>query len=138
MERRAFVQGAFGLVALVVAGGVASLSKRGGVDTVEAYVTPEVSDLEHAVGPVMEAGIRLEPQGGGVVHGLHGPTKLFSVDEQGAELISLADGSLALDELAASLGTPARVADVASFFVTLGQAGYLQNTVLVNFVELPA
>ena len=29
-------------------------------------------------------------------------------------------------------------ADVASFFVTLGQAGYLQNTVVVNLLEIPS
>ena len=138
MERRTFVQGAFGLVALVLAGGVTAL-KRGDVSSVpEAFVTPAVDDLEYAVGPVMEAGICLRSQGDGVVAGFYGDTELFSVDERGAELICLADGSLALDELAAALGGSVRVADVASFFVALGQAGYLANTVLVNFVELPA
>ena len=44
----------------------------------------------------------------------------------------------ALDELADSLDETPDPADVASFFVTLGQAGYLQNTVLVNLVENPA
>ncbi len=138
MERRTFVQGAFGLVALVLAGGVTAL-KRGDVSSVPVtFVTPSVVDLECAVGPVMEAGICLRLQGDGVIGGFYGDTELFSVDERGAELIRLADGSLALDELAAALGGSVRVADVASFFVTLGQAGYLANTVLVNFVEMPA
>lgn len=138
MERRTFVQGAFGLVALVLAGGVTAL-KRGDVSSVPVtFVTPSVVDLECAVGPVMEAGICLKPQGDGVIGGFYGDTELFSVDERGAELIRLADGSLALDELAAALGGSVRVADVASFFVTLGRAGYLANTVLVNFVEMPA
>ena len=138
MERRTFVQGAFGLVALVLAGGVTAL-KRGDVSSVPVtFVTPSVVDLECAVGPVMEAGIGLRLQGDGVIGGFYGDTELFSVDERGAELIRLADGSLALDELAAALGGSVRVADVASFFVTLGQAGYLANTVLVNFVEMPA
>lgn len=138
MERRTFVQGAFGLAALVLAGGVTAL-KRGDVSSVPVtFVTPSVVDLECAVGPVMEAGICLKPQGDGVIGGFYGDTELFSVDERGAELIRLADGSLALDELAAALGGSVRVADVASFFVTLGRAGYLANTVLVNFVEMPA
>ena len=36
------------------------------------------------------------------------------------------------------MGRPVEAVDVASFFVTLGQAGYLQNTVLVNLYEIPA
>jgi hypothetical protein len=138
MERRTFVQGAFGLAALVLAGGIADLKKGCAPRASEAFITPSVVDLECAVGPVMEAGICLKPQGDGVIGGFYGDTELFSVDERGAELIRLADGSLALDELAAALGGSVRVADVASFFVTLGRAGYLANTVLVNFVEMPA
>ena len=138
MERRTFVQGAFGLMALVVAGGLASMPKSEGDDLAEAFVTPDVEALDQAVGPVMEAGICLEPQNDGTVRGMYGDTQLFSVDERGAELIRLADGRLALDELAASLGDSVRLADVAAFFVKLGQAGYLRNTLLVNFVEMPA
>ena len=85
----------------------------------------------------MAAGIRLVPEGESV-HGYFGDTHLFTVDTQGAELMRLADGTLTIDELAESLSVPVRPADVASFFVTLGQAGYLQNTVLVNLVEIPA
>lgn len=137
MERRTFVQGAFGLVALTLAGGLASqlLPKPG--DGAGDFVTPEVESPELADGPVMVSGIRLV-ESDGAAQGYYGDMHLFTVDEQGAQLVRLADGSLTLDELAGSLDAPVNPADVASFFVTLGQAGYLRNTVLVNLMELPA
>ena len=137
MERRTFVRGAFGLVALVTAGGLAVRPRVGDIGD-EIFVTPEVDSPELADGPVMAAGIRLVPQGDGIVHGVYDDMRLFAVDECGAELVRLADGSRTIDDLAASLGQAVHPADVASFFVTLGQAGYLQNTVLVNLYEIPA
>ena len=138
MERRTFVRGAFGLVALVTAGGLVARQNAGLVTRDEVFVTPEVDSPELADGPVMAAGIRLVPQDDGIVHGFYDDVRLFAVDECGAELVRLADGSRTIDDLAASLGQAVHPADVASFFVTLGQAGYLQNTVLVNLVEKPA
>jgi len=74
--------------------------------------------------------------------GRYGDADLFSAAEIGATLVRLADGSRSIEgitrDAAAMLGTTLDSADVASFFVTLGQAGYLQNTVLVNLVENPA
>lgn len=136
MERRSFLQGAFGLAVLAV-GGLAALSTTQNTSD-QGFVTPEVTMPESADGPVMAAGIRLAPDSKGNVQGYYGDTLLFNVDEQGAELMRLADGSMTIDELAGALSIPANPADVASFFVTLGQAGFLQNTVLVNLVENPA
>ena len=85
----------------------------------------------------MEAGIELVEGDAGTWGGWFGNTHLFDVDERGARLMCMADGSRTIDDLAASLETPADPVDVASFFVTLGQAGYLQNTVMVNLVEIP-
>ncbi len=136
MERRTFVRGAFGLIALAAAGGLAKLPAapdRGR----NGFVTPEVASPEIADGPVMEAGIELVEGDVGTWGGWFGNTHLFDVDERGARLMCMADGSRTIDDLAASLETPADPADVASFFVTLGQAGYLQNTVMVNLVEIP-
>ena len=91
----------------------------------------------------MEAGICLARNADGKsVSGYFEETHLFNVDETGAALIELADGNLTLEEIAsaagASLGSQVNPADVAAFFVSLGQAGFLKNTVLVNLVEIPA
>ena len=137
VERRTFVQGAFGLAACVLGGGLAALTVARETSHEDGFVTPEVMSPELCEGPVMQSGIRLVTGDGDVVSGYYGDTKLFTVDGQGAELMRLADGSRTIDDLTDSLGGLARPADVASFFVTLGQAGYLQNTVLVNLLENP-
>lgn len=137
MERRTFVQGAFGLAALVLAGGLASVTAQQHDDEAGVFVTPEVASPELADGPVMAAGIRLV-EADGNTQGYYGDLHLFTVDERGAQLIRLADGNLTLDELADALDDDVAAVDVASFFVTLGKAGYLQNTVLVNLVERTA
>ena len=136
MERRTFVQGAFGLMVLAVGGGIgARLATQAVRD--EHFVTPEVTSPEVADGPAMAAGIQLVPNDDGTVRGEAQGVHLFNVDQMGAQLMRLADGTRSIDDLAASLDEPALPADVASFFVTLGQAGYLANTVLVNLVEIP-
>lgn len=134
MERRAFVKGAFGFVALAAIGAVAAVpasNASGGV------VTAEAAHPEAARGPAMVGGIELV-QAGEVVEGRYGVTHLFDVDPLGGELIGLADGSLSIDELASAASVQLNPADVASFFVTLGQAGFLANTVLVNLTETRA
>ena len=131
MERRTFIRGAFGLAALAAMGGVRSASVAGAG---RSYVTPTVADPQLCPGPVMQAGIELLDEGD-AVRGMYGTTHLFSVDATGAELIRLADGTMTLDQLANALPTPVDPADVAGFFVALGQAGYLANTVLVNLSE---
>ena len=138
MERRTFVRGAFGLAVLAAGGGlVGSLALRGEPQD-DVFVTAGAASPEMANGPVMAAGIELVPDGEGLVTGRYDDKQLFSVDETGAELMRLADGSLTLDELAEATGTALNPADVASFFVELGQAGYLQNEVFVNFYQVGA
>lgn len=134
MERRAFVKGAFGFAALATLG-VAGAVVGTNVQSAN-FVTASVPNAESALGPVMVAGIELVPAGN-VVHGMYGNTHLFNVDATGAELVRLADGSRTIDELASANGQ-LKPADVASFFVELGQAGYLANTVLVNLTETQA
>ena len=107
------------------------------------FTTPTCTSPETAPGPAMEAGICLVKNAGeGGVSGFFEETHLFNVDETGAALIELADGTRTLEQIAADagarLGASVNPADVASFFVSLGQAGFLQNTVLVNLVEIPA
>ena len=147
MERRTFVKGAFGLVVVAAGVGLGLAGAQGddadtGVGTI-LFETPEAALLESAKGPAMLAGIRLvEHEGSSELSGYFEGVELFSVNPIGAALIGLADGSRTIDELAAQaadlMGRPVEAVDVASFFVTLGQAGYLQNTVLVNLYEIPA
>ena len=134
MERRTFVKGAFGFVALATLG-IAGAAV-GANASHPNFVTASILDLESARGPAMAAGIELV-ENGNVVHGMYGNTHLFNVDATGAELVRLADGSRTIDELASANGQ-LKPADVASFFVELGQAGYLANTVLVNLTETQA
>ena len=85
----------------------------------------------------MQPGIELSKAADNTIASYNGQ-ELFVVDETGAELVRLADGSLTLDEIAACVSTPVATADVAEFFVSLGKAGYLQNEVYVNLVEVTA
>lgn len=134
MERRTFVKEAFGFVALATLG-IAGAAV-GANASHPNFVTAPISDVESARGPAMAAGIELV-ENGNVVHGMYGNTHLFNVDATGAELVRLADGSRTIDELAGA-GGQLKPADVASFFVELGQAGYLANTVLINLTETQA
>ena len=134
MERRTFVKGAFGFAALAALGAVGAVV--GSNASHAGFVTTPAIDAESVCGPMMAAGIELVADGD-VVHGMYNGTHLFNVDATGAELMRLADGSRTIDELACA-GTQLKPADVASFFVELGQAGYLANTVLVNLTETQA
>jgi hypothetical protein len=133
MERRTFVKGAFGL-ALLAAGG---LGGKYHDQTLQGQPS-ETPDPSDACGPMMRRDIVLEPDGDDLFRGIGRGMHLFNVDATGAALIRLADGSRTIDDLADALEVPASPADVASFFVTLGQAGYLQNTVVVNLLEIPS
>jgi hypothetical protein len=130
MERRTFMKGAFGLT-LLAAGGLANRSY-------DQVLQSEATNPDDACGPLMRRDIVLEPGDDGLFRGIGRGVHLFNVDATGAELIRLADGSRTIEELADGLETPANPADVASFFVTLGQAGFLQNTVVVNLLEIPS
>ena len=156
MERRTFVKGAFGLIVVAAGSGLGFLGGCGGAASSGAgiatpakslqgayFTTPVCESPETALGPAMEAGICLVKNADGEgVSGYFEETHLFNVDATGAALIELADGNRTLEGIAseagARLGATVSPADVASFFVSLGQAGFLKNTVLVNLVEVPA
>lgn len=135
MERRTFVQSAFGLVVLAAGASAGVFFAGADAKNGASFVTPTVEAPEVATGPVMQAGIELNETADDVVASYNGQ-ELFVVDKTGAELVRLADGSLTLDEIAACVSTPVATADVAEFFVSLGKAGYLQNEVYVNLVEV--
>lgn len=132
MDRRAFLGGAFGLVVVAAGASIAATSYR---KASQAYHTTSGDVLPDAmVGPAMMPGISLV-RCGGSVRGMAEDVHLFDVDTMGAELIERADGTSTLDELAEMSSIPVKVADVATFFVTLGQAGYLQNKIFVNLTQ---
>jgi len=85
-------------------------------------------------GPLLVEGLsfRLTPDG---AEAYHGATRVFAVDQVGRELLSYADGTHSLEEIAARTGMVDSAAEVALFFVELGKAGYLQNKVVVSIVE---
>jgi hypothetical protein len=145
MERREFVRGVGGLVIITALTGVAaSLAGVGRLNQDAAsnqeafYITSDIMPPQAAVGPLMVADIVLTRTAEGV-QGHYGATHLFTVDALGAELIQRADGSRSIEDITAevssTLATPLGTADAASFFVTLGQSGYLQNQVLVALYE---
>ncbi len=147
MDRRAFVMGAFGLAIIGTGAGIGTLASKGtppiggsNSDSI-VFTTVAATASDAAPGPLMYDGVDLVDCGSSYVARYNG-ADLFSADEIGATLVKLADGSRSIEgitrDAAATLGTTLDSADVASFFVTLGQAGFLQNTVLVNLVENPA
>ncbi|MBR2835832.1 MAG: hypothetical protein IKE43_09045 [Coriobacteriales bacterium] len=153
MERREFVKNTFGLVLLAASAGLGILGAESALaaDVVSAeskilFTTPAVKDAEAAEGPVIQSGIELvalaNEKGANTFVGRYRATELFTVDKMGVLLISLADGTHTLEDMAQKMskefGQAVNPADVAMFFITLGQAGYLQNKVLVNLYEIPA
>ena len=141
MERRTFVKGAFGLVVAVAGADAFSALQLEQAAKAPFYTTPVIADAGSAIGPVMQPAVSLARTGEGIA-GFFGESKLFVADEVAATLIMLADGTRSLDgiarEAAASLGTALDPADVASFFVELGQAGFLMNGVYVNLYQVTA
>lgn len=145
MERRTFIKGAFGFAALLAGSGAAALATQHAIAPSASkgtlLFTTSDSIAQVLEGPLMCAGIDLVKSDSGTILGVIRETELFTVDETGAVLVQLADGTRSIDlitlEASSLVGSPLAAAEVASFFVTLGQAGYLQNTVLVNLVEIP-
>ena len=142
MDRRTFINGAFGLVVLTTGSGLGSLtgcakspsSKTEGV----LFTTPFAGEPETASGPLMMAGIDLaEVSGGKRVAAYYEGAEVFNMDASGAALVMLADGARTIDDIAVEAtaqGFSADPADVALFFSSLCEAGYLRNIVRVSIV----
>ena len=145
MERRAFVKGVFGLSVLAIGAGAGVFNAQSALNGAArgslVFTAPEGVVGAAASGPALQSGIQLF-EGAGEIAGFYGDTQLFSVDEMGAALISFADGTRDIESIAreagALLGCEFALAEVAAFFVALGQAGYLQDAFYVNLVENPA
>lgn len=124
MTRREFLKGAAGF-AVVLGGGWKALSALGD------HLTPTPAT---AVGPLPIEGLAIVDTLAGADVTLNGEL-VFTVNESGRKLLALADGARTLDQVIVEAGC-ADVADSAAmFFVTLGQAGYMQNRVEVLLYE---
>ena len=126
MTRREFLKGA-GVFVL-------ALSGIKSVGSIEKLLTP---NAETAIGPLLVPGLRTKKTAeGGAVY--YEGTLLFTVNDTGVRLLEMADGTNTLDHIIVASGTTDIAADTAMFFVTLGQAGYLQNRVEVQINEVKA
>ena len=149
MDRRDFFKGAGGLVIVASLTGIAGTilshevnAKSNPTQNDAApthpnvfYTTPDLAVSEQTIGPVMVAGIDLiAGDAEDTYKGFYSGTHIFDVDKTGAELIMMATGSHSLKAIAAQ-SSPLKTHDTAEFFMTLDQAGYLQNQILVTVYE---
>lgn len=126
MKRRDFLKGAAGLV--IGCGLGFSL------DRLIRVLSPGPED---AVGPMLAEGLTVA----GVSHGADVYARgllAFQVNQSGARLLRYADGSHTLARIIALAQCEREAAAAVAFFITLGQAGYLQNKIEVNLVEARA
>jgi hypothetical protein len=149
MERRDFLKGIGGLVVITSLAGITGsiITRQSGsfesateASPFSAFTTAEGVAPDLAVGPLMLAGIDLIPSyAHDELQGFFADTHLFNVNALGAALIKLADGSRTLAAINAEVAmiapSPPGIAGVAEFFITLGQAGYLQNQIYVALYE---
>ncbi|MBR4500680.1 MAG: hypothetical protein IKP22_02135 [Clostridia bacterium] len=120
ITRRAFLKGTAGFVLLCGSGfGLYGLN--------EAAKASE----EENVGPRLRDGFKIIRTENGAEIAYGGET-CFTVNEKGLELLSLADGGHTLEEVIRAAGLEENAGPAADFFLTLGQAGYLQNRLEVS------
>ncbi len=120
ISRRAFLKGTAGFVLLCGSGfGLHGLA--------EAASAPE----EKNAGPRLRDGLKILRNGNGAEIAYGGET-CFYVNEKGLELLSLADGRHSFNEMIRAAGLEENAEPAADFFLTLGQAGYLQGRLEVS------
>ena len=143
MDRRTFLTGAFGLVVLTAGAGLSGLSGCGNSGASKAggllFTTPFSGEPETAKGPLVMAGIDLhEIPSAERVAAYYDGIEVFNMDAAGAALVMFADGERSISQIATeaqSKGFAAEPADVALFFSSLCEAGYLRNVVRVSIME---
>lgn len=123
MNRREFLKGTMGFVLACAAGGVLG----------KGVINPGVAS-EDDIGPRLVEGLRLEPCAEGAEVYV-GEACAFKVNAGGAKLLKYADGRHRISEIAAAAGYGEAAQDVAMFYVTLGESGYLQGKFEVNIIE---
>lgn len=110
----------------------------------EAREAPRTVTVD-AVGPILKAGLTIRPMlsledEGNVAYptgarALYNGAEVLTVNETGRRLLDMADGTVTIAEMVASLGLHETASEVGMFFVTLGQAGYLENRVEIELYE---
>ncbi|MCL2332099.1 MAG: hypothetical protein FWC54_01235 [Actinomycetia bacterium] len=130
MDRRTFLKSAGGLVLF----GLTSVLVRA-----DSSSTPGASltRASAVIGPLLRDDIVVRRTSAGA-SAYSSRLHVFDVDALGLKFLALADGTHTIDDIATHCGQKSRAAEVALFFVTLGQAGYLQNRVEVSLVERAA
>ncbi len=126
MKRRDFLKGAAGLVI--------SCGLGFSLDRLIRVLSPGPED---AVGPLLAEGLTVET----VTHGADVYVRgllAFQVNHSGNRLLRYADGRHTLARIITLAQCEGQAAAAAAFFITLGQAGYLQNKIEVNLVEARA
>lgn len=120
ITRRAFLKGTAGFVLLCGSGfGLHALA--------DAAAAPEGKN----VGPRLKDGFKIV-RTESAAEITYGGETCFIVNEKGLELLSLADGRHSLEEVIRAAGLDENAGPAADFFLTLGQAGYLQNRLEVS------
>lgn len=122
MERRTFVQVVVGAAALCSAGTLAA---------VQSWSL--LTSKENTRGPELVPGLALRDTAEGAALYQNGEI-VFNVNKAGVPLLGLADGETPFEAILerSDLGN---AEDIALFFVTLGEAGYLKQHVQVDLVE---
>lgn len=133
MNRREFLKGAGAFVVLCAAGWRVLPKLSGRAESAPSASTPGHT-VETAVGPLLVNGLNAVATESGAELRYRGET-MFTVNEMGLRLLERADGTRTLDGIIEEAGASAVASDAAMFFVTLGQAGYLQNRVEVLLYE---
>lgn len=122
MTRRDFLKGTAGFVLLLGAG--FPLARLRGLWT----ASPET-----AVGPLLAEGLEMLPAASGFEVIYQGKT-CFIVNDTGAKLLRFANGRYTLEDIIRKTGLEDQSEAVADFYITLCEAGYLQNRFEVNKV----
>lgn len=128
MNRRQFLKGAAAGCALCA---VALTARRFGL------LTPDEEAAPLHVGPCLAEGLTFVPSEE-YTQAFYNDVPVFSVNRPGERLIRLADGSRTLEDIVAVSRDFSTDEATADFFLTLAQAGWLQDRLEVYKVAVEA
>ncbi len=123
ITRREFLKGTAGLVLLLGSG----FNLNGITELAEPETIP--------IGPQLRDELTVVATTEGARVDYAGET-CFTVNKEGLQLLSLADGDHTLEEIIHNSGMASNPEAVADFFLTLGEAGYLSARLEVNKIAV--
>ena len=88
------------------------------------------ADVEHSVGPLLAKEIDYVQTLDGGEAFVNGEM-IFRVNGLGFRLLKYADGKHTIEQIAQKINRPEIAGEIADFYISLSQAGYLQNRVEV-------